>query len=452
MSPKPRYQPGDKIGGRFQVHKVIMGGMGEVYLCLDRATNHPFALKTFQQRYLNNANMQTLFQEEVATWVALGKHPNIVRCFLMDTFDNQPFILLEWIAGSDQRHADLRSWLRNGPLALQLALNFTIDICRGLHHAQTQTPGLVHRDLKPDNILVAQDQVAKITDFGLAAVVQRADMTFPDPAEDSGGRQGLVKREGIVGTPPYTAPEQWRGDPLDSHTDLYALGCILYELLTGHWLFAAQTRDDFRHHHRHTAIPKLAEQLQGTLSNVVLHDLDALLARCLAKRREERFVHINELLTALIDLYRNHLGALPRTITVDEKFTPADYNNRGYTYRELQRYTEALADYARALELKPAYANRGNVYAALHRYTEALADYDHALALDPTLATAYNNRGNAYADLQQVEQALANYTHALALDPDFALAYNNRGRVYQALQRYTGALAIMRVPLTSSPI
>ena len=91
--PKPRYQPGDRIGGRYQVHKALLGGMGEVYLCLDLEEMVPYALKTFQPRYQSSL-LRRAFEQEVATWVALEKHPNIVRCFLMDILDNQPFMVL----------------------------------------------------------------------------------------------------------------------------------------------------------------------------------------------------------------------------------------------------------------------------------------------------------------------------------------------------------------------
>jgi serine/threonine protein kinase len=97
MRSQPRYQPGNKIGGRYLVHRALMGGMGEVYLCLDLKTIQPYALKTFQRRYMASPKVRELFEEEVATWVALEKHPNIVRCFLMDIIDNQPFMLLEWM-------------------------------------------------------------------------------------------------------------------------------------------------------------------------------------------------------------------------------------------------------------------------------------------------------------------------------------------------------------------
>ena len=161
-----RYNPGDKIGGRYLVHRALAGGMGEVYLCLDLEENIPYALKTFQKRFTGSLKMRAAFESEVQTWVALEKHPSIVRCFYMDTLDGVPFILLEWVVSEEGRGTDLRNWLRHGPLDVRMALDVAIDICRGLVHANRKRPGIVHRDLKPENVLMGQDRLAKITDFG----------------------------------------------------------------------------------------------------------------------------------------------------------------------------------------------------------------------------------------------------------------------------------------------
>ena len=244
MRPQSRYQPGDKIGGRYLVHQALMGGMGEVYLCLDLETSLPVALKTFQQRYLTNPKLRAAFENEVATWVALEKHPNIVRCFYMDILDNQPFMILEWIAGDESRGTDLRSWLQHGPLDLRLALDFTIDICRGLIHADQKQSGIVHRDLKPENILVAQRRLAKITDWGLAKIIQVAGLEITGTESESRERQSSVSTAGIVGTPAYMAPEQWLGEELDARTDIYAVGCLVWEMLTGRRPFEAKAHED----------------------------------------------------------------------------------------------------------------------------------------------------------------------------------------------------------------
>jgi serine/threonine protein kinase len=216
MSLKPRYRKGDRIGGRYLVHQALLGGMGEVYLCLDLEENLPLALKTFQARYFTNPHIRQLFAHEVGTWVALEKHANIVRCFLMDTIENQPFMFLEWVAGEEGRGTDLRSWLRGGPLDLRTALDFIIDICRGLTHAQAKEPGIVHRDLKPENILVAQGRVAKITDFGLASLIRQSGLELAPEASANTGRQTMFGARGVVGTPPYRPPSSGVGKPATS--------------------------------------------------------------------------------------------------------------------------------------------------------------------------------------------------------------------------------------------
>jgi tetratricopeptide (TPR) repeat protein len=449
MSPQPRYRKGDRIGGRYLVHQALLGGMGEVYLCLDLREIVPIALKTFQARYLTNPRIRELFAHEIGTWVALEKHPNIVHCFYMQSLDNQPFMLLEWVAGEAGKGNDLRSWLCRGPLDLRAALDITIDICRGLIHAQTKQPGIVHRDLKPDNVLVSHRRLAKITDFGLASLVQQAGLELAAHNETRSGRQTLIGARGVVGTPPYMAPEQWRGEPGDVRIDIYAVGCILYELLTGTLPYPATTLEGFQQLHTTAALPIIpaTERLPESLNS--------LLARCLAKVPDERFADATELLDALNQLYRVQFGVDPRVMPAIGTFTSADNNNRGATYHTLGRYNEALIDLDRAITLDPtfalAYNNRGNVFAELGRYNKALADFDRAITLDPTYAQAYNNRGNVFAELGRYNEALADFDRAITLDPTIAQAYSNRSTTFSELGRSAEAVADLDRAITLDP-
>ena len=461
MKPQPRYQPGDRIGDRYQVHKTLMGGMSEVYLCLDLEENYPFALKTFQQLYLTDKQrLRHIFEEEVATWIALENHPNIVRCFYMNMIDNQPFMKLEWIASEEGNETDLRSWLRRGPLDLKLALEIAIDICRGLIHAQEKRPGLVHRDLKPENILIAQGGLAKITDFGLAQIVQTAGLEVDiDDVRSSSGRQSFVNTgKGIVGTPAYMAPEQWCGEPVGEYTDIYAIGCILYEMLTGtppfmvaftqitpfqmqKWLAAMQ------HSHQTRPYPKLPPNFPSALSD--------LLRCCLAKSSSDRLADLDNLMIRLTDFYYQHFNQFPPLRPEPAAFSAADYNNRGLTYRLLGQYRQSLADYDCAIELDPnhteTYVNRGTVYVALGQLTQALDEFSHAIALNPNFAPAYTNRGLTYTTLEQFTQALDDHNRAIAIDPDSLLSYMGRGKTYVALKQYVQALDDFRRVLTIDP-
>lgn len=436
MALQPRYRKGDSIGGRYLVHQMLLGGMGEVYLCLDLEENLPYALKTFQQRYLTNWAIRQLFAHEAATWVALEKHPNIVRCFHMRTLDNQPFMILEWVVGEDGRGTDLRDWLRRGPLDLRTALDFAIDICRGLIHAQAKQPGIVHGDLKPENILVAQGRRAKITDFGLASLSQQIKLV-PEFHGDS-RHKNTIGAHGVVGTPSYMAPEQWRGDPMDPRTDIYAVGCILHEILTGSSPYQAATLSDFKRLHSTAPIPVI--NTKETQSE----KLNAIVLRCLSKELDSRFASVEELLCNLIQLYLEQYNEEPRMLSIVGVFTASDYNSRALTYDALGRYKDALADYTLAIKLDPYFApmynNRGKTYAALNQHMDALADYTYAITLNPSLAIIYNNRGATYDELGWHTEALADYTHALSLDHSFELAYMNRGSSYAAQKRYSDAL------------
>ncbi len=438
MKGKPTYQAGDKIGDRFQVHQALMGSMGEVYLCLDLERNYPFALKTFQTRFLTNKKLQDAFYTEVATWVALEKHPNIVRCFYMDNIEDRPFMFLEWIASEETQGTDLRSWLRRGPLGVKLALNLMMDTCRGLIHAANKQPGIVHRDLKPENILVAQGRVAKITDFGLASVIKGSEMSLSEGESQATGRRATVGKGGVVGTPAYMAPEQWRSEEPDVRTDLYALGCMLYEMLTGQLPFVAKTLEGFLQEHLIGEIPRIKE------GNDLPRGLNDIIPRLLAKKREDRLSGVADVLQALESLYEGHFNEQPRTLEAAEGFSAVDYNYRGVTYDKLDRYEEAVEDYSRAIELDPtfvyAYNNRGATYERLRKYDRSLDDYTNAIQHNPELAHAFYNRGNVYSKIKKPFEAIQDYSRAQNIDPTIMRVYINRGSEFYILGKHREAL------------
>ena len=376
-----RYKLGDKIGGRYQVHRSLVGGMGEVYLCLDLKENLPYALKTFQRRFANNPNMIASFEREVATWVSLEKHPNIVRCFNMEIHGEVPFMVLEWVASEYAHGSDLRNYLRHSSLDLVLTLNIAIDICRGLVYANRMQPGIVHRDLKPENILIGQERLAKITDFGLAKIVA-------DGKIDLGG---ALNQTGFAGTPLYMAPEQWQGKELDVRTDLYAVGLILFEMLAGkHPFFQASkesSSEALREWHSDGRIEESVFEIPS--------EFHELVSRCISVKRENRYSTASELLDELIRVHRHFDGEQPRTVEAGV-FYSSDYNNRATTYADLKLYEKALEDFGNAIRLNPnnagAFHNRGKTHDRLKLYEEALSDYRQAIQIDPNSSQNYFSR------------------------------------------------------------
>jgi len=424
----PRYRKGQRIAGQYLVHQALMGGMGEVYLCLDEQEIAPVALKTFQG---SSPDLADIFKKEVSNWIALEKHPNIVQCFWMQKLDNIPFMALEWVAGEEGKGTDLRSWLRRGPLDLMLALKFTIDIVRGLQHAQQKSPGIVHRDLKPDNILVNQSRQAKITDFGLAKVIQDASLEVLQP----GDAVAIPRYSNMGGTHWYMAPEQWLGYPMDFRTDLYAVGCVLYELLTGHWPYDGCTVSELRAQHLEAPLPEVRRDFPITVQKV--------LGMCLAKRIQDRYERIDILLDELTQLYETRSGERLNPVSA-EILTVSDYSNRGITLNSLGRLEEALRDHDQAIALDPsnarAYYNRGVTLSDMGRLEESLDNYSRAIVLDPAYSQAYTNRGNTLHSLGRLKEALANYNQAIRLDPTDAVPYSNRGGTFYDIGRFEDAL------------
>lgn len=444
MKREPRYQAGDKIGGRYQIHEVKMGGMGEVYLCLDLKQDYPVALKTFRKRYLTNyldlsgrlKKLPNHFVAEITTWIALETHPNIVRCFNLEILEDQPFIVLEWIVGKTDRAADLRSVLQDGNLDLQRALDFLIDICRGLAYIAQRRPGMVHRDLKPENVLVSQQDIAKITDFGLAKILQDTELSIPSNYGEHGAEVNLSRVGEIAGTPAYMAPEQWRGEPLDARADIYAVGCMLFEVITSDRPFSAPTLDELRHKHFYDPIPILGTEIPSPLNDILL--------RCMAKRREERFKSSQNLLDELSGIYQTLFSKTPRPISIQEGFTSGDFVNRGVTFAMLKRYESALKDFDRAIEMEPdsaiAFLNRGSTFDDLEEYDRALDDLNRAIQLDPNYYEAFFNRGLVFYEREIFSKALEDFKRAVQINPSADTAYNSIGNTYNKLDHFDQAL------------
>jgi len=245
------YPAGATIAGRYEIAgKPMMGAMGVVYIAFDHQDQRPVAIKTFRPEYLSDRAARDRFLREGTAWVDLGVHPHIVRCYEVTRVGDgtEVYLILELVA-REQGYPDasLRPWLIPGrPLPVETALLFALQIARGMGHAVERIPGFVHRDLKPENVLVGADRLpdwnvnrVRVTDFGLASVLEAeskpetSGRTQQPASSDRLPASRTQLTHGIVGTPLYMAPEQWRGEPVGVYTDIYALGCILYEMLAG---------------------------------------------------------------------------------------------------------------------------------------------------------------------------------------------------------------------------
>jgi eukaryotic-like serine/threonine-protein kinase len=206
--------PGTVIGP-YRIEGVIgAGSMGDVYRAVDIGLNRGVAIKILSERHRESNELRARFTREGRAVAAIS-HPNVVAVFATGTYDDRPYIAMELLEGTDLASAvDAR-----GPLPPLTAARAILDAARGLHAAAKA--GLIHRDVKPSNLVLLADGRVKVTDFGLAKPV------------DPGSEPSLTALGVVVGTPDYIAPEQARGETIDERVDLYALGGTLYFLLTG---------------------------------------------------------------------------------------------------------------------------------------------------------------------------------------------------------------------------
>jgi len=217
-----RLGPGSLLAGRYEIRQQLgAGGMGVVYRAFDRELKEPVAIKTLKPELLGDSNLLERFKQEIRLARRIS-HPNVVRTHDLGEADGTYFITMEFVEGTS-----LDELLkRRGSLPLDVTLTIGRQLCRALEVAHAQ--GVVHRDIKPQNLVVDAKGFLKVMDFGIARLVEGRQ----PPGE------GLTAEGSIIGTPEYMAPEQLMGQPVDGRTDLYAAGVVLFECATGRRLFS----------------------------------------------------------------------------------------------------------------------------------------------------------------------------------------------------------------------
>jgi len=268
--------PGDCLEDRFVIEKELgHGSGGVVFLARDRLLDRSVAIKILRQA--GDAQALARFAQEARAAGAL-EHPNVL--VVHDVGVDPPFIVSELLSGRT-----LRARLQEGPLSPDEALTLALQLARGL--AATHEQRIVHRDLKPANLFLLEDGRLKILDFGVAKLLPSVR-----PAPGTGSASGPRTDTGAnLGTVPYMSPEQVRGHPADSRSDVFAFGAILHEMLSGSHPFSGPSDVEIGH-----AI--LCED-PAPLPDVIPQPLRAVVRRCLAKRPEDRFQSARELLDVL---------------------------------------------------------------------------------------------------------------------------------------------------------
>lgn len=282
--------------GRYKIiRKIGTGGMGEVYLGEDSKLNRKIALKTLPSDVAADSERMHRFTHEAKSASALN-HPNIITIYEINDEGEAPFIAMEYVEGET-----LGKIIKREPPDLPKAIDIAVQVAGAL--AAAHEANVVHRDVKPDNIIVRPDGLVKVLDFGLAKLTENDASSDPE-AETIAHRTNPGM---IIGTASYMSPEQARGKQVDGRSDIFSFGTVLYQLLTGKLPFVGENYVDVIALILHQEPAPLSEFVPG-----IPREIDAVVRKCLRKDRDERFQSMRELLADLKDI-QHGLGLVSRS-------------------------------------------------------------------------------------------------------------------------------------------
>jgi eukaryotic-like serine/threonine-protein kinase len=281
-------EPGTKLS-RYEIRsKIGEGGMGEVYLATDTELDRTVAIKGLPERLASDQQRLQRFVQEAKAASALN-HPHILTIYEIGTVDHSRFIAMEFIDGETLRHR-----MSNG-LRLLEALEISSEVASAL--AAAHAAGIVHRDVKPENIMVRRDGYVKVLDFGLAKLTEpKGSLSDPEAPTRAMVNTGAGT---VMGTANYMSPEQAKGVHVDARTDLWSLGAVLYEITTGHLPFPGETPTETISLILQKEPPPLTR-----FTHEVPEELDRIVTKALTKDPEERYQTAKDLLIDLRHLKR----------------------------------------------------------------------------------------------------------------------------------------------------
>lgn len=309
--------------GRYEIRSLIRkGGMGEVYLAQDTQLRRPVAIKVLTAEFTQNAERLHRFEHESYAASSLN-HPNILTIHEIGSQDDLHYIATEYIDGES-----LRDRLHHGTMQLREVLEVATQVASALTAAHQA--GIVHRDIKPENIMLRRDGYVKVLDFGLAKLTDN-DARKQD-AEDAPTRVMIKTDPGVImGTSFYMSPEQARAQEVDARTDIWSLGCVIYEMVSGRMPFEGPTTSDVIGLILHKEPPPLTRY-----EPEIPAELDRIVTKALEKDREERYQVVKDLALDLKKLKRH----MEFELDLERTIPPEERSGTTHRISESERFTE----------------------------------------------------------------------------------------------------------------
>ena len=287
-TPKEELTTGSTFAERYQIIEELgKGGMGRVYKVLDNETNEKIALKLIKPEIASDKKTIERFKNELTTSRKI-RHKNVCGMYYLGEDKGRNYITMEFVSGED-----LKSSIRRfGNLPVGKAISIAKQICDGLEEAHSL--GIVHRDLKPNNIMIDDKGNARIMDFGIARTVKE---------------KGITSSGVMIGTPEYMSPEQVEAKEVDQRSDIYSLGIIMYEMLTGRLPFEADTPFAVGIKHK-SEIPKVPNEYNAQIPD----ELSGVILKCLEKVKEDRYQDAREV--------RSEMEKIEQGLRTSDRVTP----------------------------------------------------------------------------------------------------------------------------------
>jgi len=437
--------PGENVGPYRIIEQLGQGGMATVFKAYHPALDRYVAIKVLHPAFKEDPNFLARFQRE-ARIVAKLEHPHIVPVYDFSEHKGMAYLVMRYIEGET-----LKAHLKEGPLPPERILEILKPVADALAYAHEQ--GVLHRDIKPSNVMLTPEGGIFLTDFGLARMAQSGEST--------------LSQNVMVGTPQYMSTEQAKGEEVDERTDIYSLGVVLFEMLTGRVPFSADTPYAVIHDHIYTPLP-----LPTTIKPDIFPALEQVVLRALAKEKDDRYQKVTELVLAFESAVveaasgitpapeeekAEELATVPSTV-VEAK--PAALEARPSRRRWLiiggavaallllvccvGLFLVSQARNAKGLltlggptpiarpEVEATPFPGGPTRMPLPGGEDPVSQALRQVQANPDDPHAHLMLGNAYALQEETVKALEEYEKAIELDPDYAEAYIKAGDMLAA--------------------
>lgn len=438
---------GDTIVGEFLIQDIFGGegksGMGVVYLVTSRKYDRPFVLKTFQK---DNNNSIERFRSEAELWVSAGIHPNIVQALFVDEINERLFIGAEYIAPDEYGRNTITDYLKQGGTSNQNIIKWTAQFCYGMNQAISK--GMkVHRDVKPDNLMVDTNGNLKITDFGLSKFTNEfkaLNSSIDQTDKDKGGflnkfkglfekpknevkHNGLTNEGSFLGTILYASPEQIiNSSNIDFRSDIYSFGIVLYQLISlGSYPYSLVGK---------TTIETLAlMHLQEPIVKIN-HPLASIAYKCLSRSVNQRYQNFQELLKDL-KLIADSLKIKLPINKIEADAGLRELYIQSYTYislGDLKKAKELITKYiSQDKNDSSAWSLKGRIESEFGNIDEALKATLISYEIEPYNSHTCNNLGLFYKRKNDLPNAERFLYEAIDIDPYNTGALTNSAILYE---------------------